>query len=117
MDDVKVMDMFCEVCTFVMPHKYILEYSTSEVWECKTCGLRSPRKKENVQLQFEEPRAPDPIITKEVRSNSNPDVSYLLTKDSSGWRCDCPGFRYRGKCTHAKEAARAARMERNHEAK
>jgi hypothetical protein len=58
------------------------------------------------QSQREEPQAPEKILTKQVQSDSNPDVFYTLTKDSSGWRCDCPGFRYRSQCKHSKAAVK-----------
>ncbi len=39
-----------------------------------------------------------------IASNSRPDVSYLLECDATGdVTCSCPGFQYRGQCSHARE--------------
>lgn len=39
-----------------------------------------------------------------VSSHSRPGVSYLLECDAAGdVTCTCPGFQYRGQCTHARE--------------
>jgi len=38
-----------------------------------------------------------------VASESQPGVSYLLELRGDGvWRCNCPGYTYRGECKHAK---------------
>lgn len=100
------MEMFCVVCDCnnrVHTRIQDSDFGGYEVWECTHCGLREPKKKGDVQLQREEPKAPAPILTKEVPSSKG-DTTYTLTKDSSGWRCDCPGFKYRSQCKHAKAA-------------
>jgi len=100
MENSSPMEMHCDACRKILPHEYLSSLASgSEVWQCTVCGLREPR-----STKRRNSVAPEPIITKEVQSNSNPDITYLLTKDTSGWRCDCPGYRYRGKCTHSKEA-------------
>ncbi len=39
-----------------------------------------------------------------IASNSRPHVSYLLECDATGdVTCSCPGFQYRGQCSHARE--------------
>jgi hypothetical protein len=37
----------------------------------------------------------------EVVSSSRPDTNYELTVDGQDVVCSCPGFEYRGKCSHA----------------
>jgi SWI/SNF-related matrix-associated actin-dependent regulator of chromatin subfamily A-like protein 1 len=45
-----------------------------------------------------------PSVTRyTVASNSRPDQQYTLTVDAAGdTACDCPGFGYRGQCSHAR---------------
>ncbi|MGC8884857.1 MAG: SNF2-related protein [Bryobacteraceae bacterium] len=39
-----------------------------------------------------------------IQSSSKPGVSYLLEADDSGdVTCSCPGFQYRGQCSHARD--------------
>jgi len=39
-----------------------------------------------------------------VESQTTPGVMYHLKKLGDGtWRCDCPGYQYRGECKHARE--------------
>jgi len=109
MDEVQKLEMYCTVCNCVHVHKFVMDFGEHEVWQCDACDLREPRKKGEVQLQKQEPVAPAPIITKKVPSSSDPDVEYTLTKDSSGWRCDCQGFKYRQNCRHVKEQVKGER--------
>ncbi len=39
----------------------------------------------------------------EVVSNSRPDTKYELTVDGQDVVCNCPGFEYRGSCSHARK--------------
>ena len=43
----------------------------------------------------------------EVVSSSRPDTNYELTVDGQDVVCSCPGFEYRGKCSHAGKLASA----------
>ena len=42
-----------------------------------------------------------------VASSSKPGAYYSLDVESSDVTCTCPGFEYRGACTHARELKRA----------
>jgi SWI/SNF-related matrix-associated actin-dependent regulator of chromatin subfamily A-like protein 1 len=44
-----------------------------------------------------------PVTRYSAASNSRPGQQYVLTADSAGdITCDCPGFGYRGQCSHAR---------------
>jgi hypothetical protein len=45
-------------------------------------------------------------ISYEVPSASSTGVTYRVSVDAGGWRCTCPGWKYRGTCRHLR-AARA----------
>jgi SWI/SNF-related matrix-associated actin-dependent regulator of chromatin subfamily A-like protein 1 len=52
---------------------------------------------------LEQALTPTALTRYTVASNSRPGQQYTLTADASGEiECDCPGFGYRGQCSHAR---------------
>lgn len=46
-----------------------------------------------------------------TRSQSQPGVVYSITRERSGWQCECPGYVFTGCCKHLGQVERRSERE------